>query len=155
MTEIDAEESHSRGIAGTIGIFLLKIPFQIFLIPGRIILWYRYMHAKHGTITISARQRHSLPHAVFFSLVFWMVILFFTVSAVNEQYKKAQLTQTPAVQETETVMSPSEEMPEVKENPVKDTTSSVRKSTTVNKIVPKAEAKPNEAPSYSTRNQVF
>lgn len=155
MTEIDAEESHSRGIAGTIGIFLLKIPFQIFLIPGHIILWYRYMHAKHGTITISARQRHSLPHAVFFSLVFWMVILFFTVSAVNEQHEKTQLAKSPAVQETETVTSPSEDTPVVRENPVKDAALSVRKSTPVNKIVPKAEAKPNEAPSYSTRNQVF
>ena len=65
MSEINNESGYYKAlkIAGTV---LLKI----FLAPGRILLWNRYMYAKPGSIAISARQRKSLPHVIFFSFFF-------------------------------------------------------------------------------------
>ena len=49
--------------------FVLKLVLGIFLFPGKIILWNRYISAPKGRVLISRRQLVDIPCQIFF--LFW------------------------------------------------------------------------------------
>ena len=54
---------------------ILSVLWKIFLLPGKFILWDRYMHPPQGKIFQTGRQRRSLFHQILFSLFGWWVII--------------------------------------------------------------------------------
>lgn len=142
MSEINNESGYYKAlkIAGTV---LLKI----FLAPGRILLWNRYMYAKPGSIAISARQRKSLPHAIFFSFIFWCIFIYIATADDSTQSKIQNTPNNLASQKTEQTAQNIDNSSRSQKLPDSGLTN-----------IKKHETSKQENPavsSFSTRDQVF
>jgi hypothetical protein len=58
--------------------------YEVFTLPGRVILWLNYMNPKKGRIVRSARHARSPGMTLIYSIVFWSVVSFFVFLELNK-----------------------------------------------------------------------
>lgn len=62
--------------------------FELFTMPGRIILWFQYMSPAtsrgRGMVTQTRRRASSPAMAVLYSIVFWAIAIFFAYGCIVE-----------------------------------------------------------------------
>ena len=58
---------------------------EVFLAPGRVILWLQYMFPQNGIrgVALSSRHARSPLMTWFYSILFWVCILFFGVGSIT------------------------------------------------------------------------
>lgn len=56
---------------------ILRIIFEIFLLPGRVLLWLNFMFPTKGKILISARQKDSIVLRFVYSVFAWICLFWF------------------------------------------------------------------------------
>lgn len=76
---------------------IFSILWFIFVLPGRYLLWDRYMHPPKGQIFQTARQRRSVPHLIFYSLIGWVlfiILLSYIFEDVSKNSQSKELIET-------------------------------------------------------------
>ena len=58
----------------------------LFMLPGRIILWFRYIGAPKGRVFATSRQARSPVVTWFISLLFWALVIFVTYLSLTGDY---------------------------------------------------------------------
>lgn len=81
--------------------FVLKLVLGIFLFPGKIILWNRYISAPKGRVLISRRQLVDIPCQIFFSILGWGLIFNIALSYFSGDVEKGKVDQVESVERTD------------------------------------------------------